>query len=827
MKNFSENPEARKEIEYYHNQGCNLIAVRDKVQGKFSAKSPYNGWKRFQTVMITIALLYIQLEKFATTAVAIVGGKVSGNLFCIDVDTKNWAGIDVLLYEQIEKFMPDVWGKLRIHKTPSGGRHIIFRVEDYGPTGIPEGNKKLAWKKGAKEAALETRSEGGYFLSTACLGYSVEFDRPIPTITWLEKCSLFAICQSLNQKIKVEVIKPRKEQSDFYSVNPFEDYNGKDDGAVLAEHGWKVCGEISKFIYYTRPGKTAGISASFNKETNMYYIFTSSSELDPSKGYFPSKVLSILKFSCDGKATYKWLVENGYGKVNKAKELKIAENSAKRKKPLPNNFSDEAKVKYQETSEKIAENYPYGEFIKVDPEDDKGKLEVSRDALYYIAEKMGFKCLDVGIVKVEEYMVRKCTEREFYDEMKGYIKEDVPEELEKLLNIWEKFIQQNGNFTMTRLPEFDTKLLIKDDKGNAFQFFRNGWLHITSRVIEFKDYSLLTQLVFKEKIRDRDYVETDESGLYGEYLENAVGFNEYTCSIIGFLVHDFKNSSTGFIPVLTEMCENPEEGGGSGKNLFCNLLAHATSFVNKNCAGVKYNEKFWQMWTGQRIVALSDLPKNFDFGFIKEAATGSILHKRLFKDEVEIPVERTPKIVCQTNYSVENVDGGIRRRIRLLEFTDFYTKTGGIDEHHKKHFPEDWSTEDWNGFDCVIAMALKLYLKQGCKILSPTITATGWNKRFKQTYGPTTTEIISKHFSKWTRFRFVSNPIFDNDLEVYYGENKTTDKFKVARQKLNMAIKEYSEHHGFLYEWDSQKRGEGRPNEKHRSFLKKQEYNEI
>ena len=105
-----------------------------------------------------------------------------------------------------------------------------------------------------------------------------------------------------NQKVKVEAIKPKKEQSDFYDENPFEDYNGKDGGAILSEYGWKVLSDNSKYIYYTRPGKTEGISASFNKETNIYFVFTSSSEFEPSVGYFPSMVLSKLQFNNDNKA---------------------------------------------------------------------------------------------------------------------------------------------------------------------------------------------------------------------------------------------------------------------------------------------------------------------------------------------------------------------------------------------------------------------------------------------------------------------------------------------------------------------------------------------
>lgn len=40
----------------------------------------------------------------------------------------------------------------------------------------------------------------------------------------------------------------------------------------------------------------------------------------------------------------------------------------------------------------------------------------------------------------------------------------------------------------------------------------------------------------------------------------------------------------------------------------------------------------------------------------------------------------------QTNYSYEITDGGLKRRIIPLEFTNFFTDRGGLDVHFKAHF---------------------------------------------------------------------------------------------------------------------------------------------
>lgn len=780
----------------YLKEGISLIPVRDKADSKYPAKTPYFGWKKYQEVAITEAELFQSMEKFNTTATAFICGAVSGNLEIIDVDAKNWEGIEVMLFEQIEKLLPKVWSKLRIHKTPSGGRHIIYKIEDHAP----EGNLKLAWKEGEKEAAIETRGEGGYALTDASMNYVAEFDRPIPVISWLDRCSLKAICESFNQKVKVEAIKPAKSQSEFYDENPFEDFNHRDNGNVLAENGWKALKQSAKFIWYTRPGKTEGISASFNKEKNIYFIFTSSTEFEPSKGYFPSMVLSKLKFNSDNKECYKWLVDNGFGKVNKVKEIKFAETYAKQKTPLPNNFSKEAKDKYQETTEKIAQAYPFGEFIKWNKNDEK--MEVSREAFYTIAGHLGFRIFRDQVVRVVDQLVHKCTEREFYDQMKEYIKNDDPEELEELLNIYEKFIQKNGTFTQTRLPEFDTEALIKDDRHNGYLFFTNCWLHITAKGTTVKDYSELDQLVMAERVKDREYYDQEEGGIYADFIEKAIGFSDYVASIIGFLCHNFKDETTGFLPVFGEQCENPEDGGGAGKNVLCNSFGFTTSYLNKNCAGVKYDEKFFQMWTGQRILGLSDLPEHFNFLDLKEAITGSFIHKRLFKDEIEVRVHDTPKMVCQTNYAVEIKDGGIARRVCLVEFTDFFTKAGGVDTHYGKHFPNDWTKEDWNGYDNVIAECISIWIGKGCKIVKPSITASGWKKQFAQTYGQTITDIIATYIDKWQKAGKITKDDFNKDLNQYYSENNIQKKYEVSSHRMNKALVEYCKHYDIPFEKD-------------------------
>ncbi|MDO6575286.1 hypothetical protein, partial [Staphylococcus pasteuri_A] len=66
---------------------------------------------------------------------------------------------------------------------------------------------------------------------------------------------------------------------------------------------------------------------------------------------------------------------------------------------------------------------------------------------------------------------------------------------------------------------------------------------------------------------------------------------------------------------------------------------------------------------------------------MKEPSTGSFIWKKLFKDEIEVSVKDAPKFIVQTNFSYEVTDGGLRRRIIPIEFTNFFTQVGGLDVH--------------------------------------------------------------------------------------------------------------------------------------------------
>jgi hypothetical protein len=795
------------EIDYYLDNKISVIPVRDKEQEYnnriYPVKSAYP-WAKYQKTIITKSeIIYQMFDKYDTNGYALVCGEVSGNLEVIDIDVKNWLGIDSKLFTDLKTLFPDIFNKLRIHKTPSHGYHIIYRIADHKPGG----NVKLAYKDGAKEAAIETRGENGYICASTSMGYKVAKNNDIPLITWAERCSIISICEGYNEKKKVAQIKKTNHINTYYDEDPFNHFNNSDAGRnVLIDFGWSFLGENNNFIWYTRPGKESGISASFNKEKSVFYIFTSSTQFENDRGYNPSTALGLLKFNGDNKQLYSWLINNGYGKVKKEKEIAKIEKSKKSKTltKLPSNFSNESKLIFEKLKIEQNKNYPYGDFFYTD-EEDSSKVMIDQLILMGVLHQMGYRNYEDELCFVKDNFVEFCSFRKMYDQLIDYISK---EEDSIYFNLLFSYLETHNRWICKSVKVIDDDMFLNDTKNTCFKFYKNGILVIESNNINLHKYDEIDKYIWIDKIQNRDF-NFYEGGVYIDFLEKSIGIDDSLKCSIGFLCHEYKDETTANIIVLSEQCENPQDGGGSGKNVFCNLLKYSTTYTSKPGVQTKFDEKFFQSWNRQKVFGISDVPKNFDFAFLKEPASGSFIWKKLFKDEVEVPVHKAPKFIVQTNYSYEIVDGGLKRRIVPIEFTNFFTIAGGLDNHYSKHFPNDWDEIDWNGYDTFIAKSIQLWVKNGLKIPKKELSDGGWIKQFEQTFGPVIKELIEVNWQIWVESVEVTTEEMKKNIDEYYNENGIPLLYRPSIKKINTALKYYGEKNKIDVKTNSPKRING------------------
>jgi replicative DNA helicase len=255
--------------------------------------------------------------------IGIICGAISGGLEVIDVDTKHdttgslWEELRAL----IEDNLPELYSRLVIAQTKSGGYHIYYRCSSIA------GNLKLSTKKN-REVLVETRGEGGYVIAPPTPKYTYIQGDPgnIPTITPEDRDILFSISKSFNE---LEEIKPKVNTTTSTTYNstglsPFEDYNQRGDiVGLLKSKGWRVVNQKGERINLLRPGSTdSKTSGNYHTGLRVLRVFSSSTEFNPNKGYSPSQVFSLLECNGDNKLTYRRLLDLGYGEPYKGEDVR-------------------------------------------------------------------------------------------------------------------------------------------------------------------------------------------------------------------------------------------------------------------------------------------------------------------------------------------------------------------------------------------------------------------------------------------------------------------------------------------------------------------------
>ncbi len=303
-------------------------------------------WKPFQTQRPTGADLQKWFGSGEARGIAVVTGRISGNLEVLDYDKigvyDEWADACT------QSGLSDLVERCPLIETPSGGRHMLYRCEEAvagnqklaeEAVAVPEGTdgaRQVEGKWVKVETMIETRGEGGYILTVgsaaACHPDNKKYEflrgsmETIPILTAAERGLLLSQAKALNLYVKPSKVETTQKQSKTVSAKsekiikhkrPGDDFNEKKDFAeLLKEAGWKCMSESGETSEWQRPGKEGiGSSATLNYDGsgNLFVFSTNAAPLEDLTAYDPFAFYAYLKHDGDFSAAAAALDAEGYG----------------------------------------------------------------------------------------------------------------------------------------------------------------------------------------------------------------------------------------------------------------------------------------------------------------------------------------------------------------------------------------------------------------------------------------------------------------------------------------------------------------------------------
>lgn len=808
---------------FYKKNGLSVIATGDN-------KRAIMQWKEYQSRIADDNEIKDQFEHSKCKGIAVICGQVSGNLEVIDVDLKN--DISDTLWERLKKEISGIIKKLYIVNTKSGGIHLYFRCE------VIEGNLKLASRKSTEEelknnphvkqvVLIETRGEGGYVIAPPTDGYTKETKFNIPVLSLDERDQLLSACRSFNDVIEEVKIIHNKAEYNGFSKTPWDDYNLRGDILkLLQDNGWTIIKDTKERTIFKRPGNTdSSSSGDYHKELNLFKVFTTSTQFEPGKGYKPYAVYAILNHNGDFSMAAKQLIRDGYGEQAQHVERKI---SSKVNKSLGAGHTkdrviemlmiedgkprNEAESLFNDVLNQRGETIQT--FWEVSETKSGIKIIIQRHRLIDFLFDNGFHLFFYDkhsniyrLVHQHEGFVNEVTTEVVKKFVKDYI-QNLPAKFDNITpnELLEIIMKGSDSYFGAGMLEFLNKKdidLLKDTQQSAFFPFKNGIVKIDKTGPVLFSYGEIGKAVWQSQVIDFnidvDFDFDEQLCEFWKFLSKISGDDqentEYITSLIGYMLHQYKDPARPFAVILAEETEDEKKGGGTGKGILVKALSYMSNIERVDGKNFKLDKSFAFQRVGldTKIVAIEDVRKNVDFEGFYSIITEGVTVEKKNKDELFIPYKDSPKILFTTNYTIPSTGDHAKRRQRVFEFSNFFSaKNNPIDFFKHKLF-DDWDKDEWNRFYNLMFICIAGYLKNGVK---PMLAGNKMHrKHIRLNFGEEFLEwwdgFCLESLGKWVPFKAMYNQfMISNDF----------DKKDYSQKRFKKALEESCEKFGFKIE---------------------------
>lgn len=319
----------------YRQQGLSVIPICTD-----GSKQPAVAtWNPYRDRRATALELRAWFHHADPCGIGIVTGPISGNLVVLDFDDRDcydaWKAV-------VKQKRPNLWAKLVRIATPSGGRHVYFRLAATEELqrlphvlAARRRDETLSPEEQPRLTLCELKFNGRYVVApgspTACHPTHRVYRELAGTTIAQVKCLSKKSVEFLVRKAQRFDQRPPRRfpkhpgAAEFHRVaahahagerpgDEFEVIMNWDE--ILEPHGWHFQEGREEVEYWCRPGKDDGISASINYQNcGLLYVFsTNAAPLVDNQAYTKFAAFAELNHGGDFTAAAAALARQGYGR---------------------------------------------------------------------------------------------------------------------------------------------------------------------------------------------------------------------------------------------------------------------------------------------------------------------------------------------------------------------------------------------------------------------------------------------------------------------------------------------------------------------------------
>lgn len=451
----------------------------------------------------------------------------------------------------------------------------------------------------------------------------------------------------------------------------------------------------------------------------------------------------------------------------------------------------------------------------------EGKITIKSTSFYTFLNRNGFWGYKYDKhnkwIKIEDNIVNLIDKANIIEFMMEYIKKqpfDIGNNCTKIdleetfRNKMSHLLSENQLIAMNGIqPNF-----LSDDGNTAHLCFENGVLKITAKetkLIEYKDIGGLIweSSIIKRKwdsanIKTEEYLKSDflnfVKGVTGERHDKEWSRFESMKTIIGYLLHEYKNPSRAIAVILLdeEISDKPE--GGTGKSLLLKALGYCRKTVTIDGKNFKFGRAFdfQSVDVDTKLLTFEDVNKGFHFERLFSVITEGITVERKGQQPFRIDSKDSPKIIISTNYTISGEGNSNERRRIEIEFSQFYNAVHTPLKDFGKMMFEDWTEIDWLYFDAFMVECIMLYLNKG--LIRPKVRNIPLRKLMQETsdefarYAQNELHKLEngKEYNKQTLFKRFKELYSVVELEVNLSQTEFNKWLRLYALLLGYHIKE-------------------------------------